>query len=168
MAKDPVFIHDVHLHHSVTNRISTSYLSIYLSIYGCTALCWALAASSVSWYFTQWRGLLGRGISRSQGRYQHRTIQTQNKRTQSSIPRVGFEPTAPVFEWAKMVNALDRTATVIGTIRIFIHSSMALQPFAGPWSLLQFCDLFYTDGRTPRTSDQPVARPLPTHRTTQT
>jgi hypothetical protein len=50
----------------------------------------------------------------------------------------------------------------------FIHSSMALQPFIGPWPLLHFRNLFYTDGRTACTSDQPVARPLPTHRTTQT
>jgi hypothetical protein len=28
--------------------------------------------------------------------------------------RVGFEPTTPVFEQAKMVHALDRAATVIG------------------------------------------------------
>jgi hypothetical protein len=45
---------------------------------------------------------------------------------------------------------------------------MALQPFAGSWPLLQFRNLFYTDGRTPCTGDQPVARPLPTRRTTQT
>jgi hypothetical protein len=48
-----------------------------------------------------------------------------------------------------------------------IHSSMALQPFVGPWPLLQFRHFFYTDGRTTWTSDQPVARPLPKHRTTQ-
>jgi hypothetical protein len=48
------------------------------------------------------------------------------------------------------------------------HSSMALQPFAGPWPLLQFRNLFYTDGMAPWTGDQLVARPLPTHRTTQT
>jgi hypothetical protein len=48
------------------------------------------------------------------------------------------------------------------------HSSMFLQPFVAPWPLLQFRNLFYTDGRTPWTSDQPVARPLPTRRTTQT
>jgi hypothetical protein len=42
---------------------------------------------------------------------------------------------------------------------------MALQPFVGPWPLLQFHNLFfYTVGRTPWTSDQSVARPLPTHR----
>jgi hypothetical protein len=47
----------------------------------------------------------------------------------------------------------------------FIHSSMVLQPFVGPWPLLQFRHLFYTDGMTPWTSDQPVSRPLPTRRT---
>jgi hypothetical protein len=52
--------------------------------------------------------------------------------------------------------------------RSFIHSSMALQPFAGHWPFLQFRNLFYTVGRTPWTGDQPVARPLYTHRTTQT
>jgi hypothetical protein len=43
---------------------------------------------------------------------------------------------------------------------------MALQPFVGPWPLLQFRNHFYTDGRTPWMSDQPVAKPLPTHKTT--
>jgi hypothetical protein len=46
----------------------------------------------------------------------HRTTQTQNKRTQTSMPQVGFEPTIPVFEWAKTVHVLDRAATVIGII----------------------------------------------------
>jgi hypothetical protein len=41
----------------------------------------------------------------------HRTAQTQNKRTQRSMPRVGFEPSTPVFE--RTVNALDRATTVI-------------------------------------------------------
>jgi hypothetical protein len=52
-------------------------------------------------------------------------------------------------------------------IHSFIHSSMALQPFIRLWPFLQFANLFYTDGRTPWTSGQPVTRPLPTHRTTQ-
>jgi hypothetical protein len=43
----------------------------------------------------------------------------QNKRTQISIPRVGFEPTIPVFEWAKIVHALDRATTVIGLISVY-------------------------------------------------
>jgi hypothetical protein len=30
------------------------------------------------------------------------------------MPRVGFEPTTPVFEWVKMVHASDHAASVIG------------------------------------------------------
>jgi hypothetical protein len=33
------------------------------------------------------------------------------------MPRVGFEPTVPVFERAKTVHALDRAATVITILR---------------------------------------------------
>jgi hypothetical protein len=47
----------------------------------------------------------------------HRTAQTQNKRTQTSMPQVGFEPTIPAFERVKKVHALDRVATVIGGTR---------------------------------------------------
>jgi hypothetical protein len=43
----------------------------------------------------------------------HRTTQTQNKRTQISMPRVGFEPTISVFKRAKTVHALDGAATLI-------------------------------------------------------
>jgi carboxylesterase type B len=45
----------------------------------------------------------------------HRTTQTQNKRTQTYMTRVGFEPTTTVFEGTKAVHALDRAATVIGS-----------------------------------------------------
>jgi hypothetical protein len=44
---------------------------------------------------------------------------------------------------------------------------MALQPSVGPWPFFSFL-ILYTVGRTPWTGDRPVARPLPTHRTTQT
>jgi hypothetical protein len=44
----------------------------------------------------------------------HRTAQTQNKRSQTSMPQMGFELTIPVFERAKTVHALDCAATVIG------------------------------------------------------
>jgi hypothetical protein len=54
---------------------------------------------------------LGRVISPSQGRY---LTQTQNKRTQTSMPRVVFEPTIPAFEREKTVHALDRAVAVIG------------------------------------------------------
>jgi hypothetical protein len=41
---------------------------------------------------------------------------------------------------------------------------MALPPHSGPWPLIQFRNHFFTYGRTPWTSDQPVARSLPKHR----
>jgi hypothetical protein len=43
----------------------------------------------------------------------HRTPQKHNKRTQTPMPRVGFEPTIPVFERAKTVHILDRAVNVI-------------------------------------------------------
>jgi hypothetical protein len=43
----------------------------------------------------------------------HGTAQTQNKRTQTSMPRVGFEPTIPVFQWANTFHILHREASVI-------------------------------------------------------
>jgi hypothetical protein len=46
----------------------------------------------------------------------HKATQTQNKCTQTSMPRVGFEPTILAFERAKTVRVLDRAATVIGTM----------------------------------------------------
>jgi hypothetical protein len=44
---------------------------------------------------------------------------------------------------------------------------MALSAHSGLWPFIQFRNHFL-DGRTPWASDQPVARPLPTHRTAQT
>jgi hypothetical protein len=46
----------------------------------------------------------------------HRTAQTQNKSTQTSMSQVGSKPTIPVFELAKTIRALDRAATVIGLL----------------------------------------------------
>jgi hypothetical protein len=63
--------------------------------------------------FTQSVGLLGRGISPSQGRYLHTGQHKQNKRTQTFMPQVEFEPTIPLFEWVKTVHALDHVAAVI-------------------------------------------------------
>jgi hypothetical protein len=68
-----------------------------------------------------------------------------------------YRPTCSVRLFAKLL--LSRYV-----LYIFIHSAMVLQPFVGPWPLLQFRKLLYTDCRTPWTSDQPVARPLTTHR----
>jgi hypothetical protein len=48
-------------------------------------------------------------------------------------------------------------------IRQWLYSSLL-----GPALFFSLFISVYTDGRTPWTSDQHVARPLPTHRTTQT
>jgi hypothetical protein len=47
-----------------------------------------------------------------------RTTQTQNKRTQTSMSRVGFEPTTPMLDGAKTVHALDGAAIVIGVLLV--------------------------------------------------
>jgi hypothetical protein len=56
-------------------------------------------------------------------------------------------------------------------IRSFVHSFIHQWLYSlllGPGLFLQFRNLFYTDGGPPWTSDQPIARPPPTQRTTQT
>jgi hypothetical protein len=54
----------------------------------------------------------------------------------------------------------------------FIHSfirQLLYSPLLGPSLFFNFVMFFlYADGRTPWTSDQPVARPLPTYGPTQT
>jgi hypothetical protein len=87
----------------------------FVFIYGSTALCWALAAffRFVIPYTvgrTPWTG--DQPVVRPLPI--HRTTQTQNKRTQTSMPPVGFELTIPVLERVKSVLALDRAVTVIG------------------------------------------------------
>jgi hypothetical protein len=54
----------------------------------------------------------------------HRTTQTQNKRTQTSMPCVGFEPTIPAFKRAKTVHALDREATMVSVTLITSYKLM--------------------------------------------
>jgi hypothetical protein len=61
---------------------------------------------------------------------------TQNKRTQASMPLVGFEPTTPVFERAKTVHVLDPAATLAGAHLIIVTKKsstyttiMTLMPF---------------------------------------
>jgi hypothetical protein len=51
---------------------------------------------------------------------------------------------------------------------LFIHSSMALQPFAGPWSLLQFRNLFLHRRYVSLDEWSARRKPLPEHWTTQT
>jgi hypothetical protein len=45
--------------------------------------------------------------------------QTQNKRTQTSMAVVRFEPTIPLFERAKTVHALNCAVTEIGSFVTF-------------------------------------------------
>jgi hypothetical protein len=86
-----------------------SYLSVCLSVYGSTVLLLDLCC-----FFSF---LILYTVGRTpRTRYQlptHRTTQTQNKRTQTSMSWMGFEPKIPEFERAKTVHALDRAATVI-------------------------------------------------------
>jgi hypothetical protein len=46
----------------------------------------------------------------------YRIAQRQNKRTQTSMPRAGFESTTAVFERVKTIHVLDRAATLMGSI----------------------------------------------------
>jgi hypothetical protein len=54
----------------------------------------------------------------------HRTTQTQNKRTQTSMSWVGFEPTTPAFKRANTVHALVRVRTVIGALHSNRHEKV--------------------------------------------
>jgi hypothetical protein len=92
------------------------YLSIYLSIlsiqsiYGSTALV-GLGRFFSFLIYTQSVGLLGRGPVRRKAAIYTQNNTNKNKRTQTSMPRVGFVPTIPVFERTKTVHALDRAAS---------------------------------------------------------
>jgi hypothetical protein len=108
---------------------------IHSFISGSAALCWALAAFSVSWSFTQSVGLLRSEISPSQGRYIHTEQHKHNKRTQTPMPCVGFEPTIPASERAKTVDALDSAATVIGLV---FHEAGKYNELTS-WIMIIFC-----------------------------
>jgi hypothetical protein len=76
--------------------------------------CWTLAAFSDS---SVGRTLRAGDQPVARPLPTHRTTQTQKKRTQTSIPSVGLEPTIPAFKRGKTVHALDRVATVTGSKR---------------------------------------------------
>jgi hypothetical protein len=101
------------IHTSVHPSIHPSiYLSLY--IYGTTALVNLCRLFSFLILHTVGRTPrtgdepVPRQLPTHTGQYK------QNKRTQTSAPRVGFEPTIPVFERAKTVHSLDRATIVIG------------------------------------------------------
>jgi hypothetical protein len=91
-------------------------LSIYLSIYLSVALqpFWTVADFQFLSPYTVGRSPWTGDQPVTRPPPTHRTKQTQNKRAQTSMPRVGFEPIIPAFERAKTVNALDGAATMIG------------------------------------------------------
>jgi hypothetical protein len=57
--------------------------------------------------------------------------------------------------------------SILSVVGLSIYLSLRFCSPYGPWPPSYFLNL-YTVGRTPWTGDQPVARPLPTRRTTQT
>jgi hypothetical protein len=99
-----------------------------------------------------------------------KTIQCQNSRLQpsylpNSLPQLHASQVVPItyfrftsFNWS------------VGGKNFYIininNCSLSLQPSFGPWQRLRYLDP--THGRISRTEDQPLTRPLPTHRTTQT
>jgi hypothetical protein len=99
-------------------RLQTSIFIFIFYIYGSTAIFLDLGRFSSFLIFytvgrTPWTG--DQPFARPL--LAHKTAQTLNKRTQTSMPQVGFEPTIPVFERTKKVHNLDRAATVIGVTK---------------------------------------------------
>jgi hypothetical protein len=89
------------------------YPPTYLPTYGSTALCWDLGHffSFLIFYTvcrSPWKG--DQPVARPL--LAHRTAKTQNKRIQTSVPRVGFKLMIPLFEWGKISHVLDHAATV--------------------------------------------------------
>jgi hypothetical protein len=82
------------------------YLSIPVAPSCSIGISETLHFTSIS-YLRQSVGLLGWAVNPSQGRYLHRTTQTQNKIRQTCMPWLGFETKIPVFERAKTFHALD-------------------------------------------------------------
>jgi hypothetical protein len=82
------------------------YLSIYLSIYGSRALVGLGRFFNFLILYTGGRTPLTGNQPVPRPLSTHRTTPTQNKRTQTSMPRVGFEPMIPVFERAKRTSCL--------------------------------------------------------------
>jgi hypothetical protein len=77
-----------------------------------------LWASAIFYQFPAVGRTPSTGISPSQGRYPHTGQHKHNKRTQTSMPRVGLEPTIPAFERTKTFRVLHRAATVIDSYKV--------------------------------------------------
>jgi hypothetical protein len=72
-----------------------------------------------------------------------------------------------IYDKRRMLKCNVMSDGLIIIVIIIIIIIMALQPCLGLDHFFSFF-ILYTAGRIPWTGDQPVARPLPAHRTTQT
>jgi hypothetical protein len=125
--------------------------------------------------------LVGWGIQSPFRHVQHiqlgaRRLRTSSSKThgytQLSRRRQTGALTSRNFHWNIALSAPDKAirrckSHYHGLIngRIYICLSIyGSKSFVGPWPLFFSFLILYTFGRTPLTGDQPVARPLPTHR----
>jgi hypothetical protein len=72
---------------------------------------------------------LDSGSALSQGRYLHRTIQTENRKNQCI--KWNSNPKTPLFEWDNTFCALDHEATVIGDELTMFPTEMREEPVLG-------------------------------------
>jgi len=82
-----------------------------------------LTSETYEYRFGHLVGLLGRGSARHKAstyKGQHNT----EKRGHTLMPRVGFEPTIPVFERSKAVRASDQTTILSKVSDIFVNTSL--------------------------------------------
>jgi hypothetical protein len=94
--------------------------SLHPSIYASTALCWALAAFSVSWSFYTVGRTLGLGISPSQGRYLH-TGQHKHRIKALRHPCHKWDSN-PRSQCLSGLNKANITLSITGHGRIYPHS----------------------------------------------
>jgi hypothetical protein len=98
---------------NVMKATNTNVNSFIFSVYGSAALSTFGLFSSFLIPYTLVRTLWTGDQPVARPLRTHRITETHNKRTQTAMPRVGYEPTNPVFERAKTIHALDRAATVM-------------------------------------------------------
>jgi hypothetical protein len=80
-------------------------------------------------------GLLGRGISPTQGLYLHiGQYNTEKRKTHTYMPRAGFEPTIPVFVQSMTVRALDGAASGTGCCYHYTGKFRSPALFATSWN----------------------------------
>jgi hypothetical protein len=107
------------MHVNKLNWIKLNYCCYYYYYYYCTALCYALAAFSVPWSYTQSVAPLGRGISPSQGLY----LDTEQHKHRINAHNTDIHALSGIRTHdhsVSTVHALDRAATVIGHVFIWL------------------------------------------------